>query len=594
MQYHLRWCTKYRYPALWGEIAERCRDLLRQIAMAREITMRSILAVALLATFGIVLPATPATAAEPVGLAFDLAVRGKTITNKFSDINVWNVNQVCEWPKDYVAANFPFVQRIQLMAATGGSEQRDLFKNPKDRTNLADYDFSRLVTACEKIVAKGRRPMIKTGWVPLKLSANPHISKDFGTNVRPPADYDAYYAYIKAMAETLKKQFGVAEMKTWTWGVGVEYDNRDWFEADDGKPETTKLAYFHLYDTTVAALEDALGPENVTVGAHSMNVARFGFWDQGDFIEHCAKGENLRRGGRGTHLDFLAISYYTSVPGFELDQFVAAVDTVRNKARQVGLTNLKYGVDEGRVLQGWDKKVLYARESGHPIQAAGDAKLFHVMVDYDVDYLSTWVLTTGGLSDGLPVLSVNLRNLAFRMNGSALVGAQRSGHPADIANDAGGLAGYDAVTKTLRILLYNFNRDRDAKGSEDVAVSVARVRPAGAKGVTLRSWPLDEDHGTWWPAWQADVAARKMSPKSFKTTMWTLNLPGELTDPADVAFWKSRAPEYAKLGQLRSTDEPLRPGANDTIAWPARLKPNAVVLYELFPVEPVGPSAPSR
>jgi len=39
IQYHLCWCTKYRYAVLRGEIGERCRDLLRQIAMAREITV---------------------------------------------------------------------------------------------------------------------------------------------------------------------------------------------------------------------------------------------------------------------------------------------------------------------------------------------------------------------------------------------------------------------------------------------------------------------------------------------------------------------------------------------------------------------------
>ena len=39
IQYHLCWCTKYRYPVLRAEIGERCRDLLRQIAMAREITI---------------------------------------------------------------------------------------------------------------------------------------------------------------------------------------------------------------------------------------------------------------------------------------------------------------------------------------------------------------------------------------------------------------------------------------------------------------------------------------------------------------------------------------------------------------------------
>jgi len=39
IQYHVCWCTKYRYAILRGEIGERCRDLLRQIAMAREITI---------------------------------------------------------------------------------------------------------------------------------------------------------------------------------------------------------------------------------------------------------------------------------------------------------------------------------------------------------------------------------------------------------------------------------------------------------------------------------------------------------------------------------------------------------------------------
>jgi hypothetical protein len=564
--------------------------------------IRMIATVALLGALG---SALPAAAAEPFGMTFDLAARGKTITNKFSDINVWWrdqtwMKQAAASPKDYFATNFPFVQRVQLMAATGGNQRLDLFKDPLDRTNLTDYDFGRLVQTCENIVAKGLKPMVKTGWVPLKLSASPHIGS-FGTNVRPPADYDAYYAYIKAMAEALKEHFGIAELKTWSWGVGVEYQNSDWFQAEDGKAETTRLAYCRLYDTTVAALEDALGPENVTVGAHSMNV-ELGFWDAGDFIEHCANGENLRRGGRGTHLDFLAVSYYTEVPGFHSGTFVPCIiDRLRNKAIQVGLRNLKYGVDEGRALNGWDKKRLSSSgyEIEHPVQAAGDAKLFHLMVEHDVDYFSMWVLTTDGLTTdglfgGLPIASANLRNLTFRMSGSALVEAQASGHPADAANDVSGLAGYDAATKTLRVLLYNFNPDHAANGSEDVALSVAHVRPARADSVTLRSWPLDEDHGNWWKAWQTDVAARKMPPEAFRASAQTLDLPHDLTNAADVEFWKSRAPEYAKLGQLRSADEPLRPAAGDTISWPAKLKPNAVVLYELFPVEPVVPSDPSR
>jgi len=39
IKYHLCWCTKYRHKVLQGEIGLRCRDLLRQIAMAREVTI---------------------------------------------------------------------------------------------------------------------------------------------------------------------------------------------------------------------------------------------------------------------------------------------------------------------------------------------------------------------------------------------------------------------------------------------------------------------------------------------------------------------------------------------------------------------------
>src|SRR4051812_48559287 len=37
IKYHLVWITKYRYKILVGEVGERARDLLRQIAAAREV-----------------------------------------------------------------------------------------------------------------------------------------------------------------------------------------------------------------------------------------------------------------------------------------------------------------------------------------------------------------------------------------------------------------------------------------------------------------------------------------------------------------------------------------------------------------------------
>jgi len=37
IQYHLVWVTKYRFHVLHAEIAERARDILRQVCMSREI-----------------------------------------------------------------------------------------------------------------------------------------------------------------------------------------------------------------------------------------------------------------------------------------------------------------------------------------------------------------------------------------------------------------------------------------------------------------------------------------------------------------------------------------------------------------------------
>ncbi|CAK0759279.1 transposase [Gammaproteobacteria bacterium] len=39
IQYHFVWVTKYRYYVLHGEIAERTRDLIRQICQSRDINI---------------------------------------------------------------------------------------------------------------------------------------------------------------------------------------------------------------------------------------------------------------------------------------------------------------------------------------------------------------------------------------------------------------------------------------------------------------------------------------------------------------------------------------------------------------------------
>ena len=39
LKYHVIWITKYRYKILRGRIAERARDLIRQVCQAREVVI---------------------------------------------------------------------------------------------------------------------------------------------------------------------------------------------------------------------------------------------------------------------------------------------------------------------------------------------------------------------------------------------------------------------------------------------------------------------------------------------------------------------------------------------------------------------------
>ena len=39
VKYHMVWITKYRYQVLRGDVAERARELIRQICAAREVTI---------------------------------------------------------------------------------------------------------------------------------------------------------------------------------------------------------------------------------------------------------------------------------------------------------------------------------------------------------------------------------------------------------------------------------------------------------------------------------------------------------------------------------------------------------------------------
>ena len=101
---------------------------------------------------------------------------------------------------------------------------------------------------------------------------------------------------------------GKEEVLSWRFGVMTEFENADWFIANDGNANSAFKEYCKLYDYTVQALIDVIG-EDVYVGAHAMSVTE-GQWDERDFIEHCAKGTNYKTGETGTKICYLSGSRF--------------------------------------------------------------------------------------------------------------------------------------------------------------------------------------------------------------------------------------------------------------------------------------------
>jgi len=520
-----------------------------------------------------------------VAFRIDIAQTGEVIGNKVSNANVWALDSVPAPATGEPGTAHPaeFLEYIQLMTATGGSAQRDLFRDPADTSILDDYEFSPLLTACHKILALGAKPHIKLGNVPLKYSSNPSIGV-FGVNVRPPVSDQVYYDYIAAAAGALLSEFGTQEVLSWHFGVLTEYENADWFKAESGLAADTLEAYCRLYDTTVAALQDTVG-EEVYVGAHSMSVAE-GLWDERDFIEHCANGTNYFTGEKGTRICYLSSSFYDRKPGefsdLTLPQTIAIL---REKAESVGLGHLSYGVDEGRILSGTkgaSASDLNLRICGDTYQAAYDARLIKQMADNDIDYFSSWGYTTAGLASGIPTVSYHVANRFAAMSSSRKVPCSAS---ACLIPDAEvqALAGYDETSGMLHIMAYNFKNSPDYSGVADLSFTLD-VPQFDGLDVKVTRYVVDDD-ANFFDEWREDRERYAITDDCFT---WSPDDPciesyATLSAPwARELYFSQLRGRYAGCAVLSPVSETAHV-SRSRLTLGISLGPNAVVFYEIKP-----------
>jgi hypothetical protein len=476
------------------------------------------------------------------------------------------------------------LKRVQLMTATGGSVQRDLFVDPNDRNTLTDYMFDSLITACRNIIKQGLKPVIITGNVPLKFCETPSISGAFGVNVRPPDDFDQYYTYIKAIADAIVKEFRINEVKTWSWGVLTEYENKDWFENADGTANSTKIDYFKLYDYTVAALQASIGADNLSVGAHSMTCSK-GLWDETEFIDHCAFDVNYKTGEVGTQINYLTASYYDFNPGkFNTITLDDCINKIRDKAIQNGFTNLKFGVDEGRILAGPDGKDLGSRIVAHSYQGVADAKQYKDMIENNINWFTTWGLNSEDVWGAANSVSTNISILGYKMVGDNYISSATTGTPLNTNDQVEGIGGYNNSTNTAHFMVYNFNSDMNETNTEPITIILNNVAPVNGSNVTIKQWFVDDTHGNWWPTWWKDQTNRGLTDSSYSWSKYSVTIPSVLINQSDRDYWYSRVNTYHDLAALSFTSNDVTIN-NNKITLTSTLTHHGVVFYEITNVK---------
>ena len=519
--------------------------------------------------------------------SIDASEKGEVLHNVVNNVNIWSIEG-----NPFVNARineenniFEFVEYVQFMQCTGGTETRDLFKNPNDKTVLDDYDFTLLINNCRGVLNLGAKPFLKLGNVPLKFSKDATTEIGFGMNPYPPDDFDVYYNYIHALATELVKEFGKEEVLTWRFGVMTEYENAAWFFAGEEDPEASAEAYCKLYDYSVAALQDAIG-EGVFVGAHSMTVTE-GLWDEAEFIKHCGEGTNYKTGKKGTRVCYLSSSFYDSVPGDYTDgkTLPESIEYLRETAESVGLNDLIYGVDEGRILEGNSSgnvgSELLTRTCGYTYQAAYDARLTAQMFNNDIAYFSAWSYLSNGFLQGNPTVSYHVAKNAAKFGGANLVSTDKTKSGVILGSDVDAVSAFNEKTNTLHVMAYNFKNDVEYDKSTEMTFEI-NVPQFSGKNVKVTAYVINDDCN-YFDEWVEDRKTYNITDDCFA---WSPDDPS-IDNPTTLVDEDAREIYFSELYSKYTECSKLVPTETEMVAKDGKitlditLDPHAVVFYEI-------------
>ncbi len=527
------------------------------------------------------------------------------IGNRFSNVSLWHYLGTSadeetfhrwaeEMPAGWLKENYPWLEEAQIYIASGGSYKgferqdgdaadcefdRDLFRDPSDRSVLDDYDFAPLVRACRNMLDQGIRPCLKLHNVPIKYSAHPKIDW-FRVNVRPPDDYQVYANYIKALVASVVEAFGEEEVGQWRWYVGTEFDNKNWYQAQDETPESTAEEFLKLYDWSVDALETVLGEHCGPIGSHAMMGGDM-YWDPEIFFEHCRSGKNYASGTSGSRLDFFAISVYdvaavhlTHVKGEwaelegtdnvlasitlgtgsanipasgNLSTFSKKMNYTREALDKYGFTDVPVEVSEGGLVYGRDGKWLWhGLAIGGSFDASWTALSYKLMLDNDAVLWSRWPLyRSSGLFHGAEQASTNTLRLIHKMDEDKRIPIAGLGE--DQALQA--VAGMNTEESSIHVLAVHHKGEIvEDPDMETLSLDLKNL-PFDGK-VKVSTWRIDDQHSNFWPSWEKDRAEHGIRDEDYYQSRDQADPGHALLKEEHIAFWKSKEKGYAEKAGL--------------------------------------------
>lgn len=525
-----------------------------------------------------------------------------TIQPVGSRLNLWLPWK--RWSLAHPPVFEPYISEAALIMATGARPDGefsvpDLYRDSSGVPGGFPDDHP-LFTALRILKAKGIRPILDIGPVPIALSATVGGRPGpFQWNVDAPADYRKYHAYIRSLFTHLHRRggFTLEEMNRWGYQLGREPDNHASWDprhtGRDGDRENLE-EYKRLYDCTLAGLRDAglevnlmpgnlMIPQEGVLGARSTWIGGLYSWIASGKDNRCPEHLVLPRIRSRQDTLEMGFSAYAG-PGVQMGLDPREVGRLTWGFREILRRHfpenpLRITVAEGNLF----RKNLLHRSEGGEFGAAWLAGLLKTAQDVGLARYQLWGLVSADHISkfmehgGAPAAPHNVALMYRKMEGerraavSLVRGLRLPGSYVDAlasVSDSG-----DA-----HVLAYNFASGPLPGSRENLDVKILGLKPG--RRYVIRHHRVDSATSNYLPRWHRDLATSGLALESPYDACMEHQFTAKHRE-----IWERRKAEYLRLSRLGCASgdslSSLVADTRGTIRKRIRLIPNSVSLLEI-------------